>query len=352
MDPQTQSTTPVYRYDGAAYVRANAALVKRNQQLLTRLDGPDSWLRTRKDDNMTAFLARQLVYERGRIEARIYGLLRAAEFVPIETGHPRGAEGYSTHMLSEEGEAKITHGLAGDDPRVDVTTEEDLRKYVNVRASYGYTVEELEKAALARVPLPRWKSNACARAIATKVDQIGRSGNAAAKLTGFFNDANITLLTLTNGEWETATVDEILADLNEIEDKIIEQTLDTQEAFEGEYVLTLPTTAEGRISTTPRATGSDMSIKNWFLANARVIKRIERYKALDSATGDDVAAADPPQGICYPRDPEVLFWPMPITYEEQAPQLQGWEWVTRARARLGGVDWRFPSHALYIENFD
>lgn len=349
----TKTQSPVYRYDGAAYVRANAALVKRNQRLLKRMDGTRTWRnKVRNDDNLTAFLARQLVYERGRIEARIYARLRAAEFIPIETGHPRGAIGYSTQMLDEQGEAIITHDLAGEDPRVDVSVEEDLRKYVNARASYGFTVEELERAALAGVPLPAWKGNACARAIARKVDLIGRSGSAKAKLTGFFNDPNITVLTLTNGEWETATPDEIIADLQQIESAIIEQTLDTQDMFEAGYTLVLPTKAYGRIATTPRASGSDMTILNWFLANAQVIRAFERYGALDTATGDDVAVSDPPQGICYPRDPEAIIWPMPITYEEQTPQLIGWEWVTRARARVGGPDWRLPSHALYIENLD
>ena len=84
----------------------------------------------------------------------------------------------------------------------------------------------------------------------------------------------------------------------------------------------------------------------------RVITAIERYGALDDAVSPDVKASDAPQGICYPRDPSVLFWPWAISYEEQAPQLTGWEWVIRARSRVGGVDVRRAAHMLYIENFD
>lgn len=344
-------TKKVWRFDGAAFVRANAALVRRNQGLLSRMDGLSPVVR--KDANLTAFLARQLVHERGRVEATIYERLRAAEFVPIEGGHPRGAASYSTQMLDEVGEAKISHDLAGDDPRIDVDVDEDLRKYVNVRASYAYSVQELEHAAMAGVPLPRWKADACANAIARKVDRIGRSGDAKAKLTGFFNNADVTVLTLTNGEWEAGgtTVAQIIADLQEIEATILANTKDTQAEFGG-YTLVLPTVYEGILATTPRSDSSDMSIKEWFLKTARVITAIERYSALDSAVSPDIKATDAPQGICYPRDPSVLFWPFAITYEEQAPQLSGWEWAIRARSRVGGVDVRRASHMLYIENFD
>lgn len=349
--PQAQTNpAPIYRYDGNAYVRANAELVKNRQQLLRGM--PRLSRVIRNDANLTAFLARQLVFETGRIEAQIFERLRAKEFIPIDTGHPRGADSYSVQMRNTEGEAKVSHDLAGDSPRVDVSVEEDLRKYANVRASYAYSVQELERAAMAGTPLPQWKGDACAEVIARELDKIGRVGHAALKLTGFFNNADVTLHTLTNGAWTgAATADQIVADLQEIEQTLISQTLDTVDLFGG-YTLVLPTAMEGKLATTPRSTGSDLSIKEWFLRNARVIRSIERYSALDSATGDDVAAADPPQGICYPRDPAVLFWPMPITYEEQPPQLQGWEYVVDARARCGGVDFRRPTHCLYVENLD
>lgn len=345
-----------YRYDGDAFVAERADLVERNIRDLSRLDGADGRglldRRVRMDANLTAFLARALVFERGRIEATIYERLRAAEFVPVETAHPRGARSYSAQTMNHVGKAKISHDLAGDDPRVDVELAEDLRKYVNVRASYAYSVQELEEAAFAGIALPSWKGDACADVIARGLDEIGRSGNALAGLTGFFNNGDVPTLTLTNGEWSsTATADEIVADLQEIEATIIAQTKDTQALF-GPYVLVLPTAMEGRIRTMARNASSDMTIAEWFLKNSRVIKRIERYSALDSATGADIAVADAPQGIVYPATPSVLFWPMPITYEEQSPQLSGWEWVVRARARCGGVDFRRPTHCLYVDNLD
>lgn len=333
----------------AAFLEQHHHLFERNMRLIRSM--PNLKDEVRMDSNRTAFLARQLVYTRAQVERMIYEKLRAPEFVPVETGHPRGAKNYATQLIDEVGEAKVTEDLAGDDPRADVDVTEDLRKYANVRGSYAYTMQDMEYAAFAGVPLPKWKAEACANMIARGVDKIGRSGNAKLGLTGFFNNASVVVHTLTNGEWLTATVDEILADLNEIEQTIIAASRDTQEEYDS-YSLVLPTAYEGRLSTTARATGSDMSIKNWFLANARLITSIERYVALDSAVSPDIAAADAPQGICYPRDPSVLFWPMPITYEELTPELKGWEYLVRARARVGGVEFRRPMHCLYVQNLD
>jgi hypothetical protein len=118
------------------------------------------------------------------------------------------------------------------------------------------------------------------------------------------------------------------------------------------YRLVLPAAYEGKLATTRLDASSDITIKEFWLRNSRLITSIERYVALDSAVTPDVAASDAPQGICYPADPSVLFWPIPITYEEQPPEIRGWEWLVEARARCGGVEWRRPFQALYIQNLD
>jgi hypothetical protein len=338
----------VIRFDQEAYLEDHRGLYERNIRILRRMDGLPE--KIRQDANLTGFLARELVYVRGEIERTIYERLLAPSFVPVETNHPRGAMSYAAPRIDQVGVAKITHDLAGDAPRADIVKEEDLRKYVNVRGSYGYTVQDLEWAAFSQVPLQRWKADACAAMIARGVDKIGKSGDAATGLTGFFNSAGVTLKTLTNGEWtSTGTADEIKADFASIEADVIAASKDTQPM---NYRLVLPTTAEGRLATLAHSAGSDMTLKEWLQKTSRLGTVIERYNALDSAVSPDVVAADPPQGIFYPRDPQVLFWPIPILYEEQPPQVNGWEWIVQARARVGGVDVRRPFNMLYIENLD
>jgi hypothetical protein len=189
---------------------------------------------------------------------------------------------------------------------------------------------------------------AAAEVIARGLDRVGRIGDATAGLTGFFNNAFVDIVTLTNGAWLAATADDIVEDLAQIEQTMIAQSRDSY----APDVLILPTSFEGRLATLQRSSGSDMSVKTWFLANARIIKSIERWVALDDAISPDVTVADPPAGILYAKRPDVLFWPIPIMYEEQPPEERGFEWTVHCRARCGGVDVRRPVSMLYVENLD
>jgi hypothetical protein len=334
------------RFDSAFFERNHALYESHMRKLRDSQEIP-----FRADANQTAFIARDLVFIRAQLERTVYERLRVPEFVPVEDGHPMGAESYEVRRVSEAGEAKITADLAGDSPRADTTLDGELRKYTNVRASYAYTVQDLEKAAFARVALQREKALSCADVIARGIEKIGRSGDAATGLGGFYNNTDVTVHTLTTGAWLTGTADTISADLAEIEQTLIDNSLDTIGPT-ANVRLVLPTTYEGRLSTLPRTSAAPMSVKEWFLANARLIKSIDRWQGLDAAVSPDIKASDAPQGICYVQDPLSLFWPFATHYDELPPQIKGWEWVHEARARLGGVDWRRPFEAIYVQNLD
>lgn len=309
----------------------------------------------RFDANHVAFLARDLVHVRAEIEQTIYKALSAASLVPVDTSIPRGAQVVETRRLDHVGQARIGDTLAGDLPRADVEMTADQIKLVNILGSYGYDLQELEHAAFAKIPLGRYKAMACAEMIARALDGIGLSGSSASGLTGLFNNALVTVLTLTNGEWTGgATAAEILADLAEIEQTIITQSKDRHSAG----TLILPTTAEGVLRTKHAGTNNDRTIASYFFGDAmgggtsRMLKTLLRLIDLDDATGTSIAAADAPMGIAYTKTPDVLRWPIPIMFEEEAPQLHGFEWVVPARARVSGVDVRRPLAMLYVENLD
>jgi hypothetical protein len=207
------------------------------------------------------------------------------------------------------------------------------------------------------MPLVNEKRTACAEVMSRKIDEIGRSGTAVdpkgdAKLRGLFNNPNVPVLTLTNGEWLTETdPTKIIADLDEIESTIITQSKDTQPDA---YTLIVPTLYEGRLTTMRAATDSDISVMEFFLRRSRLIRRIVRWGSLDTAVSPAIKASDAPQSVCMPSDqPRAgIYWPMPISYEESAPQMKGWGWHVEARARVGGVEFARPFLSLYVENLD
>lgn len=336
--------------------RMDAALIKARTddgtiaRLTRRLD-----LLDRFDANGTAFLARDLVFVRAEIERMVYERIRGAEFVPVDTSIPRGAQTVATRIMDRRGEARIGHSLAGDLPRADVSIEEDQIKLTNVVGSYGWDLGEMEAAAFAKVPLSRFKAEACAEMIARGLDKVCRIGDSTLGLTGFFNHASVPTITLTNGEWLTATVAEIIADLRQIEAAIITQSRDEYAVDE----MILPTAYEGLLRTTPiNGDVGAPSIATWFFGgpgyagNSRMLRKLTRWIALDDATGTDVGVDDPPMGIVYRKDLSILRWPVPIMYEEEPPQVRGFEWVVPARGRCSGVEVRRPLAMGYIENLD
>jgi hypothetical protein len=342
-----------------AFAKEHPELIERNVRTIRNSEACD---KIRNDANATALLARDLVFVTAEVERKVYERSRCMQFVRPDTSYPRGAESYSRRLLDQSGEAQVSATLAGDSPRVDVAVSEGLLPFRNIKASYAYSIDDLERAAFSRTPLAAWKRQACIDAIARKIDRIGRSGtaldpNGVAGLTGFFNNAFVTLHTLTNGEWPTATAAEILADLQELEAAIIAAAGDTQPDA---YRLILPTVMEGRLVTLEHTAQSDMTVAKFFLANSRLIKSIERWTALDSPTPTvgsvvgDVAATDAPMAILTPMDQVQagIEWPMPIAYEEMPPEIENFEWVVNARARVGGVEFVRPYLSMYVQNLD
>lgn len=345
---------------GARAERLDAEFVELHPELVAeRADqiAATPRLGDRLDANQTVFLARDLVHVRATIERTIYDENVAAQEIPIEGGHPEGATSYVTRRMDERGKARFSTELTGDIPKAEVLEDEDSRKYTNVLASYSFTIQDLVRSAMAGTPLPAMKGQACAQMIARGLDQIGRSGTVLDDasnpigLTGLFNNALVTVHTMTNGEWDTETdATKIIADLFEIEQTIIAAARDTQTKVP--YTLFLPTTMEGHLCSL-LVPNTSVSVKNWFLQNGRgLIKSIRRWVKLDDATSPSIAASDAPQGVCVPNDISTLFWPMSVAYHEQPPQLDGFEWTIPAYARVGGVEVRRPYEMLYIQNLD
>lgn len=343
------------RIDGVSYVWGSAEhgqaidrqIAKTQRTILT--SPHTAKIAERADANGVAFLARDLVYVSRDVQKVLYEKLRAAEFIPIKSEVPRGAQEWVYRQTDMRGEARHGAHLHTDDaPTAEVATEEFGFPVSHATAAYQYTIDELEAAAFAGIPLQRAKAEACAEMIARKLDKLMRHGDASMGLVGFLNNTNVPDVALDNGEWLTATADEIIADWAEIEQAVIAQSRDNHAATR----ILLPTAYEGRLATLAHASNAAVTLKEWLTTNGRSIKEIMRWMALDDATGSDVGVADPPMGVAYDPRPENVFCELPVPYEELAPEVRNFGWVVNARASFGGVVWKRPKSAVYVENLD
>lgn len=337
----------------AAYLEKNHQLFESAQRILRDWSG----FKHRNDANLVAFFGQQLVFMRARVERVLHEKLRIREFVPVETGYPRGAQVYGQQVDDEVGEAAIGRTMADDAPTVDVESTVGFSPFFWFYAEYQWTAEELDAEAYAGVPLLQRKAVALASAIVRKLEKFGRSGSAPNGIKGFLNSDLVTVHTMTNGEHtSTATAAEMVADLNELESTIVavggEHTPD-------EYALLVPTAVDHRYRTTMMSSTSDLSVAEWFLSKSRRFKRIAPYAALDDLTTPDIAASDAPMSVAMPVRPgttqadiEHLLWPSSVEYEELEPVMDGYRFKRRGQARYAAPDFRHPKFFLYVQNND
>lgn len=351
------SEVQIERIDGRPYVfgsREHHDAIERGVTWRQRLLEASA-LAMRLDANQTAFLARDLTYVSRDVQKVLYDKLKAAEFIPVKSEVPRGAQTWTYRQIDIRGQARMSAHLSADDPpNADVSVEEFPFPVSHVTESYQYSLDELEAAAFAGVPLARDKAEACAELIARGLDQAMRIGDVTRGIYGFFNNPNVPVITLGNGEWDTATAAQVLADLQQIEQAVITNGRDNHEATR----MLAPTTYDGVLRNLSMGSANDKSVFKYFFGtpqdpgNSRMLKELFRWIALDSASGTETGATDDPQAIVYPPDPKVVFAEIPIPYEELPPQPRNYAWVVPARAVFAGVTFKRPKACAYVENLD
>jgi hypothetical protein len=175
------------------------------------------------------------------------------------------------------------------------------------------------------------------------MDQLAATGDATYGLPGFVNNANVPLVTPTNGTWTTGpnTPTEIVADLNKLVNAIVTAT---SEVHIPDTLLLAPA-LYGYIASTPWSGNSDTTILKWFLANNPYIKNVDQWARL--ATAD--AAGTGPRIVCYKRDPSCVAMVVPQESQRSAPQVDGLAVEVFVTGRVGGVKVEHPLSMAYMD---
>jgi hypothetical protein len=294
------------------------------------------------DAGETAALARQLEHIYAQTYDIRYAELKARRFIPIDTSVDSGAEFYTYRQWNMFGMAQIIANYADDLPRVDALAKEFPAPIKSLGASYGFSIQDMRRAAMSNSQLENRRAKAARRAHEQAVDAIGALGNADAGLGGFLNNANVPIISPDNAPWSAATSLQIVADLNKLVNSIVTATLET---FVPDTVL-LDNASFQIINTQPMSsTGdSDKTILRWFLENNPYITNIDQWNKLNTA---GVAAAT--RLVAYQRSEEVLALVIPQEFEQFPPQAKNLEFVVPTHSRIGGVRVQYPLAIAYMD---
>ncbi len=296
------------------------------------------------DANETMFFLRQLE----QVEAELYEyderMLNYRRDIPVDNSINPGAIEATYRMVEKVGKAKVGKGAySGDIPRADARSTEHTQKIRGITSSFGWSIDEIRAATYANVPLSRVKSEAAARAIHEQENAIAYNGAANEGLLGFLSpEQNINSLGVAK-DWEaTASPDEIIQDFSTVVQTIRTQSLDTRTPNS----VLLPIAQHLQIGSIPRATGSDITVRQFILENKDVFG-IDSIMSLPNELDNAFTSSTEDGAIFYEKNPTVIQQRIPLEIIVHPVQVKGFEFIFLVESRHGGTVIRYPLACLF-----
>lgn len=330
------------RYDNHTRAILNElGLTYRNKTL--RFDGPHA------DAGESLFLIQELQAIEAKIAEQPLGPLDALNLIPLDESVPAGAREWGFDRITGYGIAQWVAADGKDLTRVEVKRERVTFPVKTMAAMYSFTREDLEAAAMANMPLDATLASEARRSIDSFKDKVWIEGDASVGMTGFLNDANVSIGSLAHGKWDgtAATPDQIIAEINGYVFAVMRTT---KKAFIPD-TLVVPTGVYGYITTAPRSAQSDMTIWEFIRKNNPFLKNLEMLLQSDTVANGGVGpgVSGVSRAVLYKRAPEVLTAKQAIGFDILPPVIAGFSMDTACRARIGGTCFRVPIAAVYLD---
>lgn len=278
------------------------------------------------DSGKSAFLLRQITQIRTREFYEQLAPFKGRQFIPKATDIAIGADTFISPVWTGVGIAEFINGKGTDIPRSDVYVKEMPGKVEPIATSYGWSLQELERAAFAGVPLSAHKIRNARRAIEARIDQVLATGNTDLGIYGLLNHPSVSA-TAVDSAWNNVNADVALAELNNFVSQV---RVNSKGLFETKRVI-LSERYFQYLNTTPYSAMIPDSILAVFRRNQPGIE-VESWHMLDDYHGDGYDGM-----IAYEPTNEVLECVIPKEYEEIPPQQVGFETIINVTSSTGGV---------------
>ena len=280
-------------------------------------------------DADSLYLAKAFDYVSAREMRRPRARLSGALLCPVVYETPEWEESISYPIYDMVGMAKIISNYADDLPRADVVAGEMTVRIKTVGNSYGYNVDELEKAIAKRTGLDTLRARAARTADAEENNRIIMQGEPRYKMPGLVNHPNISLVVPTTGNWSAAatTGDQIVDDFDSLYNAIRVQS-------NGIHTPAV-------VGISPKAMSAVRTKRMGGAAQTRVINHVrEAYEGVTLVESYELSAAGP-------GGSDVLFMGTNNAddyrfegvqrFKELPPQARNLEVIVNCKSRTAGV---------------
>lgn len=299
----------------------------------------------RLDQGEQVFFDEQLTLVKSRTYDVIHKDLKALTLLPVSTEQDDAAEHIEYRSYDQVGMAKIVSDYANDFPRVDTLGTKKSVQVHSLGDSYGYSIQEIRRAARAGFNLDARRAMAARRGIEEKQDHIAWFGDAKAGLNGFINAEGITEYVAANGAgggkaWSGKTADEILADVV----GIITAAPESTNGKEVPDTLILPLALYNKLAYTPYGDNRDKTLLTFIRDNYPTLTRIEWVQDLVGA-----GAGSTNRVMAYTRDPMKVEVQIPLRLEQLPPERKGMEYSVICHQRTAGTIVYYPMSVVFCD---
>jgi hypothetical protein len=273
----------------------------------------------------------------------LYAERKGKQFVPIDNQVDPGAESVTYTQFDFLGKAKAISDFADDIPLVNTKGAAYTQKMQSYGSAFGYSVQELRAAAKAGRSIDRLRADAARLVLEQRLDEILATGDSANGLSGLLNLSNVDTYTIGAKAagptvWDTATADEILADLNGM---VRQVRVNTKEVHSPTRIL-MPTSQYNIIANRARTNLSDTTILGFFKGNNPDIE-VKSWERLVDGGGTAT-----PVVIAYDPKPMLVRGLMAIEFEMFPPQIQSMAYKISCHMRTGGVISAYPRSIITL----
>ena len=304
----------------------------------------------RLDADETALVELALEARSGHLQETKRAALKARLLIPMEDTIAPGADSYSSEIWDDAGMAELVGSYTDDIAMVGLNAKKYTVTLADYALGYQLSIKDLEAAAFTGTPLPTRKAKAVIKGFEARLEITAAFGDSAAGFTGFFNHANLPVIsaaapgTGSDATWDGGdkTAEEVVDDMTTMVNTV---QANTQYVEEVDTVLVPPDlflfiqktlVGVGTRSNPPtildefRRLNPGISVAGWH----------------QCSTG---GASSTPCAIAYRRDIEALK--MEVKEPSPLPAFQRNAMVSEhvSRGRYGAVEWRLPLSAVRMD---
>lgn len=293
-----------------------------------------------------AFLVSQLAFTENKVFERQYQPMQYEQFLPLDFSAGEWADTIRYEIYDFVGQGKRTSGKGRDINKVDVGFADKSFPVLYGNIGYDYTQEELRRTAYLRRALPERKLAGAVEGYKRHMNNVGLYGETSSGITGLFNNSLVPQGSAPTGNWNSASADNILADINKLIDNIWTNT----GYNDMPDTIVMAPAALSKIASTPRATTTDTTILAWIKANN--IAKQQRGIDINFQPGFGLntgGVGSTRRMVGYVKSPDRLVMHIPLPLRFLAPQMQGLAIDVPGEYKYSGVEIRYPKSAYYMD---